>query len=582
MTLTAIFLGRSRERVYQKGAVEMGIISARTYFWVIALSMWSYDLLAQGRNYGRSMVITQQGIAATSQTLASQAAAQILAKGGSAADASIAANAVLAVVEPMMNGLGGDLFTLYWDAKTGALTGLNASGPAPKALSPDLLAKQGIKTMPSAGIHTVTVPGAVDGWAKMHQRYGKLPWKDLFQSAIAYAEQGFPVTEAIHEAWEANAERLRAERESVDVFLPGGTPPREGDLFKNPQMGRALRLVAEQGPAAVYRGEIAQAILKTSQRRGGKMTAEDLASYSPEWVTPISIDYRGWRVYELPPNTQGMAALEMLNIMETAPATQLGAFSAVEMHKRIEAMKLAYSDVRRYDADPRTIDVPVAQLLSKEYARKRAALISPQKANCEVPAGQPIASDTTYFTIVDKDGNLASWIQSLYSEFGSGITVEGMGFLLHNRGALFTLEPKHPNVLAGGKRPFHTIIPAFMERGDLRIGFGIMGGANQPLAHAQFVSNIVDYGMNIQAALEAPRFTKRNSSGCDVSIEVRVPAATLQQLSERGHEIRIRREYTQEMGRGQAILRDSKNNVNYAASDPRADGSAVPEPVLVR
>ncbi len=265
--------------------------------------------------------------------------------------------------------------------------------------------------------------------------------------------------------------------------------------------------------------------------------------------------------------------------METAPATPLGAFSPVEMHKRIEAMKLAYADLRRYDADPRTYDVPVKQLLSKDYARKRAALIDPKRANCEVPAGQPISSDTTYLTTVDKDGNIVSWIQSLYADFGSGVTVEGMGFLLHNRGALFTLEAKHPNVLAGGKRPFHTIIPAFMERGDLHVGFGIMGGANQPLAHAQFASNIADYGMNIQAAVEAPRFTKRNSTGCDVSIEVRVPAATLQQLSERGHQIAIRREDTQEMGRGQAIMHDSKTGVNYAASDPRADGAAVPEPI---
>ena len=274
-----------------------------------------------------------------------------------------------------------------------------------------------------------------------------------------------------------------------------------------------------------------------------------------------------------------MAALEMLNLMETAPASPLGAFGFPEMHKRIEAMKLAYADVHRYDADPHTYDVPVEQLLSKDYARKRAALIDPVKAHCDVPAGQPVGGDTTYLTVVDKDGNMASWIQSVYAEFGSGVTVEGMGFILQNRGGGFTLEPGHPNVLAGGKRPFHTIIPAFMERGDAHIGFGIMGGANQPLAHAQFVSNIVDYGMNLQAALEAPRFTKRNSTGCDVSIEVRVPASTLQQLSERGHMIAIRREYTQLMGRGQAILHNSKTGTNYAASDPRADGAAVPEPI---
>ena len=537
-------------------------------------------LLGQGRNYGRSMVITQQGVAATSQTLASSAAAQILAKGGSAGDAAITANTVLAVVEPMKTGIGGDLFVMYWEASTGKLVGLNASGAAPKALSPEFLAKQGIKSMPAAGIHSFTVPGAVEGWAKIHQRYGKLPWKDLFQSAIAYAEQGFPVTEAIQESWAANADRIRGHPESLRVFLPGGRVPKVGDVFRNPDIGRALRLIADEGPPAYYRGEIAAAILKTSSKLGGTMTAEDLAGYSSEWVTPISIDYRGWKIYELPPNSQGMAALEMLNILEVTPASLFGPFSPVEMHKRIEAMKLAYADVRRYNADPRTNDVPVAPLLSKDYARKRAALIDPIHANCNVPSGDPVGSNTTYLTIADKDGNIASWIESVYDDFGSGLTAEGMGFIMQNRGALFTLDPHHPNVLAGGKRPFHTIIPAFMERGDQHIGFGIMGGANQPLAHAQFASNIIDYGMNIQEALESPRFTKRTSSGCDVSIEVRVPAATLQKLSELGHEIRIRREYTQEMGRGQAILHDSKTKTNYAASDPRADGEAIPEPVV--
>jgi len=552
-------------------------------FAVIALA-FPMALLAQpeGRDFGRSMTITQQGIAATSQILASQAGAQILAKGGSAVDAAIAANAVLGVVEPMMNGLGGDCFVLYWDAKTEKLTGLNASGPAPKGLSPELLKSQGVTTMPQSGIHSVTVPGAVDGWAKMHQKFGKLPWKDLFQPAIAYAERGYPVTEVIHEAWSSNATaaKLKRDAEATRVFLPGGKAPVEGELFRNPDMAKALRLVAEKGRDAIYKGEIAAAILKTSQAHHGTLTAADLAAFSAEWVEPISIDYRGWRVHELPPNGQGMAALEMLNLMETVPATPLGAFSAAEMHKRIEAMKLAYSDLRRYNADPRTYDVPVAALLSKDYAKKRAALINAEKANCEVAAGQPVGSDTTYLTVVDAEGNIASWIQSLYSSFGSGVVVEGMGFALHNRGGGFVLDPKSPNVLAGGKRPFHTIIPAFAEKGDVHIGFGIMGGANQPLAHAQFVSNIVDYGMNLQQALEAPRFTKRTANGCDVSIESRISLGTLQQLSEKGHQIAIRRPYTQEMGRGQAIFHNSKTGTNYAASDPRADGAAVPQPVV--
>jgi gamma-glutamyltranspeptidase/glutathione hydrolase len=525
--------------------------------------------------------MSRQGIAATSQVLASQTGAQILARGGSAVDAAIASNAVLAVTEPMMTGMGGDLFVMYWDAKTGKLTGLNASGPAPKALSPAFLAQHDIKSMPVDGIQAVTVPGAVRGWYEMHQRFGKLPWKDLFHDAIAFAEHGFPVHEGAAEVWNdpAVVHRLEATPESKRVFVPGGKAPRTGDVFKNPDMARAFRLIAEHGPDAFYKGEIAAAIVKTSQHLGGTMTMEDLASYSPEWVEPLSIDYRGWRVYELPPNGQGMAALEMLNIMETSPASPLGAFSTPEWHKRIEAMKLAYSDIHAYVADPRTYDTPVAQLLSKEYARKRAAEIDSQRANCEVKAGDPIASNTTYLTVVDKDGNIASWIQSVYSAFGSRVTVEGMGFTLQNRGASFTLDPKHPNVLAGGKRPFHTIIPAFMEKGDEHMGFGIMGGAVQPMAHAQFVSNYVDYGMTLQEALEAPRFFKNGAPGCDVYIESRVPEQTLQQLSERGHEIRIGREYVETMGRGQAILHNSKTGVNYAASDPRADGAAIPEPL---
>jgi gamma-glutamyltranspeptidase/glutathione hydrolase len=535
----------------------------------------------RGRNYGRSMVISQQGIAATSQVPASQAGAQILARGGSAVDAAIASNAVLAVTEPLMTGLGGDLFVIYWDAKSGKLTGLNSSGPAPQALSPSLLARQEIKRMPGDGIHSVTVPGAVQGWYRMHQRFGKLPWKELFQSAIAYAEQGYPVAEGMNEIWAgaASVRGLKANAESARVFLPDGKPPATGQIFRNPDMARAFRLIAEKGPDAFYKGEIGAAIVKTSDRLGGTITAQDLAAFAPEWVDPIGIDYRGWRVYELPPNGQGMAALEMLNIMLTRDPSPAGALSAAEIHQRIEAMKLAYSDVHRYVADPRTYDAPLARILSKEYAQKRAALINPDRANCTVEAGDPVGSNTTYLTVVDKDGNIASWIQSIFGIFGSHVTVEGMGFILQNRGAGFTLDPTHPNVLAGGKRPFHTIIPAFMEKGGQHIGFGIMGGAVQPLAHAQFVSNFVDYGMNLQEAMEAPRFAKANATGCDVAIEFRVPAATLQQLSERGHIIQIRREYVEAMGRGQAILHDSKTGTNYAASDPRADGAAIPEPI---
>jgi gamma-glutamyltranspeptidase/glutathione hydrolase len=534
--------------------------------------------LPQGREYGRSMVIAQQGIVATSQTLASQAGAQILAHGGSAVDAAIAANAVLSVMEPMMDGPGGDLFVIYYDAKTGKLTGLNSSGPAPRALNPDFLAKHGITAMPARGIHTVTVPGAVDGWAKMHARFGKLPWKDLFQSAIAYAEQGFPVTENIQETW-IELPGDRAPSDTNKVFLPGGKVPAVGQVFRNPELAHALRLIAEQGPQAFYKGEIAAAILKTSQRLGGVMTAEDLASYSAEWVEPISTDYRGWRVSQLPPNGQGIAVLQMLNIMETTPASKGGPYSAAELHRRIEAMKLAYADLR-YDADPRFVKVPVRGLLSKDYARRRAALIDPKKANCSVEPGVPVAGETTYLTTVDSEGNIASWIQSVYEHFGSLVTADGMGFVLQNRGASFRLEANHPNVLAGGKRPFHTIIPGFMEKGDLHIGFGIMGGSNQAMAHAQFVSNIVDYGMNVQEAMDAARFRKLNASGCDVRIESRVPAEARAELGKLGHQVQATHGYNAlQMGRGQAILYNSTTKTKFAASDPRADGSAEPEPI---
>jgi gamma-glutamyltranspeptidase / glutathione hydrolase len=536
-----------------------------------------------GRNYGRSLVISQQGIVATSHALASQAGAQILANGGSAVDAAIAANAVLGVVEPMMDGIGGDLFVLYWDAEAKELSGLNASGPAPCGLSPAFLAGRGETTMPPAGIHAVTVPGAVDGWAQLHKRFGNLPWDRLFASAIAYADQGFPVTEVIEEQWTSpiSFERLLSHPESSRVFLPGGKPPSVGELFRNPDLAAAYSSLASAGSRTFYEGELAAAILKTSKSLGGTMNAEDLSGFSAEWVEPISIDYRGWRVYELPPNGQGMAALEMLNIMETSPAAGEGPSNAAELHKRIEAMKLSYSDVWRYNGDPRHSKIPVATLLSKEHARERAAMIDPRRANGQVPHAQINTSDTTYLTVVDRAGNIASWIQSVYSNFGSGITVEGMGFALQNRGAGFTLDPAHPNVLAGGKRPYHTIIPGFMQRGSASIGFGIMGGPNQPLAHAQFVSNVVDYGMNLQQALETPRFTKFAPSGCDLLIESRVPSGVVGQLTEMGHEVAVRREYTQEMGRGQAILHDSETGTNYAASDPRADGAAAPEPIVV-
>ena len=546
----------------------------------IALLLLAMTALAQDRSYGRSMVVTDRGIVATSHYLASQAGAQVLARGGSAMDAAIAANAVLGVTEPMMNGMGGDLFLIYWDAKTHKLYGLNASGWAPRGLSREFLAKQGITVMPHDGIHTVTVPGAVAGWGAAHQRFGRLPWKDLFTPAITYAEQGHGVPEIIHDYWADEEAKLKKNDEARRVYLPGGKVPQIGDRFRNPDLARALRLVAEKGPDAFYKGEIAQAILKTSAALGGTMQADDLAEFAPEWVDPISTQYRGWTVYELPPNGQGMAALEMLNIMERFQPDAAGPASTVELHKKIEAMKLAYSDLYRYDADPRFAKVPVAGLLAKDYAAQRAQLIDPDKANCDPGAGKPAGSDTTYLSVVDREGNIVSLIQSNYSAFGSGIVVEGMGFALQNRGALFVLDPAHPDVLQPRKRPFHTIIPAFMEKGDVHMGFGIMGGANQPLAHAQFVSNVVDYGMSIQAALEAPRFTVAGGTvSCDIVIESRVRPEVLDALRAKGHKLIVRKEYTALMGRGQAVVHDSRSGMNFGASDPRADGMAAPEPL---
>ena len=547
---------------------------AVTLFLFLAIP---FSLPAQDRSYGRSVVATRYGMVATSQVSASQAGARILEQGGSAIDAAIAANAVLNVTEPNTNGMGGDLFAIYWEAKTGKIYGLNASGWAPKALTIEHLHEKSTTEMPQFGIDSVTVPGVVDGWTKLHDRWGKLPWRDLFQPAIVYAENGFPVEEIIHAWWNGDHDGLLTNAESRRVFLPGGKVPETGEIFRNPDVAHAFTLVADQGEAAFYKGEIAKAILKTSGELGGTMTADDLASYSAEWVEPISTKYRDWTVYELPPNADGIAALEMLNIMEQFKPDPAGPHSPGELHTRIEAMKLAYADVKAHDGDPRFSKIPVDQLLSKQYAAKRASLIDPNRANCTVAPGALGKSDTTYFTVVDREGNILSIIQSNYNNFGSNVTVLGMGFALQDRGGLFSLDPASPNALAGRKRPFHTIIPAFMQRGDEHIGFGIMGGLNQPLAHAQFVSNVVDYHMNIQAAMEEPRFTDRQQLGCRIVIESRVTPATLDALTKMGHVLQVHGEYTSAMGRGQAILHDSKTGVNFGASDPRADGAAIPE-----
>jgi gamma-glutamyltranspeptidase/glutathione hydrolase len=544
---------------------------------VLAILVGGLPLAAQDRATARSMVISRSGIVATSHVQASRAGAAILERGGSAIDAAIAANAVLGVTEPMMNGIGGDLFAIYWDASSGKLYGLNSSGYAPKGLTIQHLRGKGVTTMPPAGIDSVTVPGAVAGWDALHRRFGALPWKDVLAPAIQYAEQGYPVPELIHAFWEGALGRLAQDPESRRVYLPDGRPPDVGQVFRNPDLAATLRQIATRGASAFYTGAIARAIVATSTSHGGTLQGDDLAQFSPEWVVPISTTYRGWTVYELPPNGQGMAALEMLNIMETRPASPDGPLSVEELHTRIEAMKLAYADLYRYNADPRFATLPVQGILSKDYAKERARLVDRSRANCEVAPGAPPTSDTTYLSVIDRHGNIVSLIQSNYSAFGSGVTAAGLGFVLQNRGALFSLQPSSPNVLRPRKRPFHTIIPAFMEKGSQHIGFGIMGGPNQPLAHAQFVSNVVDYGMNIQEALEEARFTVGARVGCQIIVESRIPAEVRDKLAAMGHELTVDREYSTSMGRGQAVLRDSAAGINYAASGPRADGSAEPE-----
>ena len=526
------------------------------------------------------MVMSNRGIVATAQTLASQAGAQILARGGSAVDAAIGANAVLGLVEPMMNGMGGDLFALIWEAKTGKLYGINASGWAPKKLTIEYLNKEGYSSMPSSGIHTVTVPGCVEGWERLHKKFGKLPWKDLFKPAIYYAENGFPVTELIQWDWENANYKLSGDDNARKVFLPGGSAPKVGQVFKNPELAHAYHLIADLGAAGFYSGPVGEALLKTSNRLGGTMTAEDLRDFKSEWVEPISSTYRGWKVFELPPNGQGIGTLEMLNIMENFPISDAGQTSADALHWKIEAQKLATQDLKRYVGDPKFSQIPVSGLLSKDYAKERAKLIDPKTANCDTKPGEaPVGhGNTTYLSVVDKDGNIASWIQSISDIFGSGIAVEGMGFMLHDRAGGFVMDPKHPNALAGHKRPFHTIIPGYMERGTQHVGFGIMRGMNQAQAQAQFVSNMVDHDMNIQMALEAPRFTKPNLGGCDLKIENRVPEAVRAELEKRGHRLTVVGDYSGWMGGGQAVMHDSSTKVHYGASSPRKDGAAVPEP----
>lgn len=531
---------------------------------------------------GRSVIQTKFGIVATSQPLASMAGIQILERGGNAVDAAIAANATVGLMEPTSNGIGGDLFAIVYEARTKRIYGLNSSGWSPKAETVELLTSKGISTMPERGVYTVTVPGAVAGWDALRQRFGTLPFSTLLAPAIYYADNGFPVNQVTAGLWSHSLKLLSAHPNSASTFLINGTTPKAGQVFRNPDLANSLRRVATQGRDGYYKGPTAEAIVNIEKEFGGVMSLEDLAEFQPEWVTPISTAYHGWTVYEIPPNTQGIAALIMLNLMEQFPLKEYGFHSTKAMHVMIEAKKLAYADMLKYVGDPRFSKIPVEQLLDKKHATERAKLIG-ERANCSPPASQipgvtdSKGKDTIYMTVIDKDGNIVSLIQSNYAGFGSGLVPKNGGFMLQNRGALFTLEPNQPNTLAGHKRPLHTIIPSFMEKGDTHIGFGIMGGWNQAQAHAQFVADIVDFGMNIQQALEAGRFTKSTFDGCDVQIEELVPEKTREELQALGHKVQTVPRRTPVFGYGQAVM-DNGTGVHFGASDPRHDGAAIPQP----
>ncbi len=553
--------------------VKMSVYAAAMLLWVCSAN-------GQGRGQARSMVISRYGIVASESPLASQAGAHILEKGGNAVDAAIATNAMMGVVEPMMNGIGGDLFAIVYDAKANKLYGINASGWAPKGLTIEFLQKLGMKEMSKSGIHTINVPGAVDGWQKLADKFGRKKLSEDLAQAIQTAREGFPVPEITASYWSQAADKLRENEEAARVYLIKDHAPKTGEIFSNADLAASLEAVASGGRDAFYKGDVAKKMLAGMKKHGGTMVEEDLAKFASEWVDPVSTTYKEWTVYELPPNGSGMAALMMLNIMENFPLGQKGyEFGSTKaLQVEIEAKKLAYMDLQKYIGDPHGQKLPVAKLLSKEWAAARAKLIDPEHANCNPQAGEMEGgSDTTYLSVVDRDGNMVSLIQSNYSSFGSGIVAPGTGFVLHNRGALFVMDPSSPNALAGRKRPLHTIIPGFAQKGEVRMAFGIMGGWNQSQAHAQFLADLVDYKMNIQAAVEAPRFTKLSFSGCDVMVENRFSQKTRDELAAKGHQIEVLPAFADNMGGAQAVLRDFATGVNYGASDPRKDGAAIPE-----
>jgi len=543
------------------------------------MSSHGFDRVTGEDFTSRSEVIAAHGMVASSHPLATQIGLEILKQGGSAVDAAIAVNAALGLMEPTGNGIGGDLFAIVWDAKSKKLYGLNASGPAPKKLSLEYFQENNLSEYPEFGPLPVTVPGAVAGWSELHKKFGKLPIDRLFKPTITYAREGFPVTETIAYYFALNKQRFQDYPNFKEVWMANGDVPKTGEIFKNPALGNTLETLADKGLSEFYTGDIARITADFIQAQGGFLSYDDLAGYRPEWVQPISTDYRGYEVWELPPNTQGLATLQILNILEGFNLAELGLYSTEYIHLFIEAKKLAFADRAKFYADPRFAKLPIETLLSKDYATKRRQEINPKKAALVDASGLPQHGDTVYLTTADQDGNMVSLIQSNYSGMGSGMTPPDLGFMLQNRGTLFSLDPKHLNVVAGGKRSFHTIIPAFVTKdGNPYISFGVMGGATQPQAQAQVLINIIDFGMNLQEAGDAPRIVHSGSSqpsgsqmknGGTVSLESTFDEKIRKELVEMGHTLKYEKG---SFGGYQAIMK--KNGVYYGASESRKDGQA--------
>lgn len=533
----------------------------------------------------RSVVWAEHGMVAASQPLAVQVGLEILKRGGSAADAAIAVNACLGVMEPTANGVGGDLFAIIWDPKQKKVVGLNASGRAPMNLTPDKVPPDSNGTIPLHSPYAWTVPGCVDGWFELHRRYGKLLFSDILQPAAGYADEGFPVSPVIASDWARGAERFKDKPGFREVFMPGGRAPKEGERFKNPALARTLRFIASRGRNAFYRGPITDQLVGYSRTHDGFFTKQDFDQHQSTWVEPISTNYRGWTVWELPPNGQGLTALEMLNILENFDLKAMGRESPDFWHVMTEAKKLAFADRARYFADPAFAQTPVEKLLGKSYGKKLSQKIKMDRAALVDEATDVSLNrkETTYLCVADSSGLMVSLIQSNYTGFGSGYVVPALGFGIQNRGSQFSLKAGHPNVLAPGKRPFHTIIPAFVTRDSTPLmAFGLMGGDMQPQGHVQVIVNLLDFGMNLQEAGDAIRFHHTGSSeptgtvmkdGGILHIEDGLPAATLEELRRRGH--RIESEAVGQYGGYQAIWRDPETGIYAGATEKRKDGCAL-------